>query len=61
MQMSIYITDPRYGFNQMYCFYNIILYANEHILIHDTGLIEYSVSITLYYMQMSIYCSTIRV
>ena len=49
------------GFNQMYCFYNIILYANEHILIHDTGLIEYSVSITLYYMQMNIYCSTIRV
>ena len=31
MQMNIYVIDPRYGFNRMYCFYNIILYGNEHI------------------------------
>ena len=49
MQMNIYVTDPRYRFNRMYCFYNIILYGNE-----------YSVSITLYYMQMNIYVTDPR-
>ena len=49
MQINIYVTDPRYGFNQMYCFYNIISYGNE-----------YSGSITLYYMQMNIYVTVLR-
>ena len=39
MRMNIYVTDPRYGFNRMYYFYDILFYGNE-----------YSVSITLYYM-----------
>ena len=30
------------------------------LLNHDTGLIEYSVSITLYYMQMNIYVTDPR-
>ena len=31
MHMNIHVTDPRYRFIRMYCFYNIMLYANEHI------------------------------
>ena len=30
------------------------------LLIYDTGLIKYSVSITLYYMQMNIYVTVPR-